>query len=619
MSEDSEEKKERLDVVLVAGMCAILAFIAVLFSIINQNSIFNSSLPLVSAGLFVSLFIVVRQGRRLWIRYSALHAQLAYISSHNVEFQILNAKGLAQKFNSFYESAVQSGTWMGFGSIVAVSPTKILALRENLGDPAASRALSGLISRIKSLFDEDAHVACLNDDILFVWTRNFSNKKFSALGSAMRDLLDKEIEVEEVQAKLLNAVGVVFLTVDCKDPYEALRRARVAVAAAKCEPSRLAVFNPHFDSVGKSRALLDSDLRSAILSKSLHMVYQPQVNEKNDIVGVEALMRWNHPERGMISPSIFVSIAEQGGYSDELDSFALDCALRDAANWPNLTVAINISPLQLRSANFCDEIERLCKFHRANSKLVELEITEGILVDQNPWVLINIKRLRSQGFKFSIDDFGTGYSNLGYLNRMPIDKLKIDQSFISGLGKQNDAISVLRAIISLAKSMDIKVIAEGVETEEQLRILKGEGCEYFQGYLFGRPSSVEGITGQIHGSDKATGSMTRFSTSADYPVKLDSRRMERLRSVMPCVISFGAFGERSDGVVRDIHRYGARVRPRCSAMAISDPVELIIDNDRFLAKIAWRNNREVGLQFLNSGISNEYAEGDSEYNDEVKN
>lgn len=504
---------------------------------------------------------------------------------------------------------------MGFGSVVAISPTKILALRESLGDPVAIRALNGLISRVKTLFDEGAHLACLNDDILFVWTQNFSHKKFSSLGSAMRDLLDKEIDVEEIQAKLINAVGVVFLTAHCTDPYEALRRARVAVAAAKCEPSRLAVFNPHFDSVGKSRALLDTDLRLAITNKSLRMVYQPQFNEKNEIVGVEALMRWNHPEKGMISPSVFVSIAEHGGYSDELDNFALDCALRDAANWPNLTVAINISPLQLRSANFCDELERLCKLHRATPKYVELEITEGILVDQSPWVLINIKRLRSQGFKFAIDDFGTGYSNLGYLNRLPIDKLKIDQSFIAGLGKQNDAISVLRAIKSLAESMDIKVIAEGVETEEQLKILKDEGYKYFQGYLFGRPSSVEGISSAISCSEKMSRATTWFPGLPEHSVKPDSRRLERVRAVMPCIISFGTFGEKSNGVVRDIHRYGARVRPSCSAMAISDPVELKIDNEKFFARIVWRNNREIGLQFLNPGITNEDTEISSKYID----
>ncbi|PZO04787.1 MAG: hypothetical protein DCF28_05255 [Alphaproteobacteria bacterium] len=507
---------------------------------------------------------------------------------------------------------------MGFGSIIAISPTKIISLRESLGDPVAIQALNGLICNIKSLFDEDAHVACFNDDCFFVWTRNFSHRKFSVLGSAMRDLLDKEIDVEDVQVKLLNAVGVVFLTVDCKDPYEALRRARVAVSAAKCEPSRLAVFNPHFDSVGKSKALLDADLRSAIMSKSLHMVYQPQFNAKNEIVGVEALMRWNHPERGMISPSIFVSIAEQGGYSDELDSFALDCALRDAANWPNLTVAINISPLQLRTANFCDEFERLCRFHRATPKFIEIEITEGVLVDQNPWVLINIKRLRSQGFKFAIDDFGTGYSNLGYLNRLPIDKLKIDQSFISGLGKQNDAISVLRAIISLAESMDIRVIAEGVETEEQFQILKTEGCEYFQGYLFGRPSSVDSIRDQISRCDGLVSPVPQSHILSDYSAKLESRRMKRVRSVIPCTISFGAFGEKSNGVVRDIHRYGARVRPSCSAMAVSDPVELRFDNELFLAKIAWRNDREIGLRFLNSGITNEDPESGPEYIDVFK-
>jgi len=224
------------------------------------------------------------------------------------------------------------------------------------------------------------------------------------------------------------------------------------------------------------------------------LYYQPIVTAQGTrIVGVEALLRWTHKERGSISPADFIPVAEQMGLIDTLSTFVLRRALDDARRWPELSIAINLSPVQVRDASIVDRVRMaLAESSMAPSRLV-LEITEGVLIDNPEEVLKRIEALHKLGVRIALDDFGSGYSNLGYLQRFPIDKLKIDKCFVDSLGHSaNDGV-IVHAIVALGRALGLTVLVEGVETEQQRVLLRLAGCDEMQGFLFARPGPAKAI------------------------------------------------------------------------------------------------------------------------------
>jgi EAL domain-containing protein (putative c-di-GMP-specific phosphodiesterase class I) len=219
----------------------------------------------------------------------------------------------------------------------------------------------------------------------------------------------------------------------------------------------------------------------------LEMAYQPQVNKRGVMMGVEALVRWTHPVRGVVPPAFFVRVAEECGLIAELGLFTLRRAFEDSRRWPDLKVAINVSANQLRMKEFLPRLSELVAELRVEPKRFELEITEGILLGDDPLTHESLRRLRQMGFSLALDDFGTGYSSLSYLQRYPINKIKIDRSFITNLGVDAEADAVVGAIVKLARALNLSVIAEGVETKDQRARLAAAGCSEIQGYLFSKP------------------------------------------------------------------------------------------------------------------------------------
>jgi len=276
---------------------------------------------------------------------------------------------------------------------------------------------------------------------------------------------------------------------------ELTRRAELARrAAAKKGPGALVAFTPEIDTVSADQKFIHRELPRALTANELEVHYQPIVAAGGGrIVGLEALLRWTHATRGSIGPAAFIPVAEQMGLMDTLGAFVLRRALQDAGRWPDLYVAVNLSPLQVRDASIVDLVRSALKESGIAPERLMLEITEGVLIDNPDEMLKRIEDLHALGVRIALDDFGSGYSNLGYLQRFPLDKLKIDRSFVIALGSSANGGVIIQAIVALGRALGLSVLVEGVETEQQRVLLRLAGCDEMQGFLFAKPAPAKAI------------------------------------------------------------------------------------------------------------------------------
>jgi EAL domain-containing protein (putative c-di-GMP-specific phosphodiesterase class I) len=246
------------------------------------------------------------------------------------------------------------------------------------------------------------------------------------------------------------------------------------------------------------RKLVEQDLREAIENENLHVLYQPIYNASGEkIIGVEALARWPHPTRGLVSPAEFIPVAEHSGLIIELGARVLRQACLDGMAWPGIGVAVNVSPLQFRQVDFVNVVERILSETGFDPARLELELTESTLLGNLDNAETAMRRLKALGVQLALDDFGTGYSSLLYLRRFPFDKLKIDRSFVLSIEKAPDAAAIVHAVVSLGRGLGMKVTAEGVETAEQHLFLRAAGVHYMQGFRFGTPSEPAEIARRL--------------------------------------------------------------------------------------------------------------------------
>ena len=269
-----------------------------------------------------------------------------------------------------------------------------------------------------------------------------------------------------------------------------IHRADIALRkAGQKSPSAIVVYEQAIDSVSSEQQFIRRDLPRALSARELELHYQPIVAAQGGrIVGVEALLRWNHASRGQIPPATFIPVAEQMGLMDTLGAFVLRRALDEAKRWPDLYIAVNLSPLQLRDRDIVELTHAALRETGVEPSRLMLEVTESVLIDNPDEVLERIEALRELGVRIALDDFGSGYSNLGYLQRFPFDKLKIDRGFVSVLGRSSNGGVIIQAIVALGRALGVSVLAEGVETEEQRVLLRLAGCDEMQGFLFAKPA-----------------------------------------------------------------------------------------------------------------------------------
>jgi diguanylate cyclase len=299
------------------------------------------------------------------------------------------------------------------------------------------------------------------------------------------------------------SIGIAAIDRRAGDAGDILRYADMALYRAKNEGrNRACIYDAAMDADLSQRKLLEGDLRHAIQNDKLAAAYQPIVNASGELmVGVEALARWTHPTAGVISPTEFIPIAEHSGLIVELGEWMLRRACLDGRDWPDLTVAVNVSPLQFRRSDFVDVVERILKETDFDPGRLELELTESTLLGNLETAELSMLRLKAIGVRFALDDFGTGYSSLLYLRRFPFDKLKIDSSFVRSIETAPDAAAIVHAVVSLGRGLGMRVTAEGVENAEQHLFLRAAGVHSMQGFRFGRPGTAADVSLRLASPD----------------------------------------------------------------------------------------------------------------------
>ncbi|HEY4857588.1 MAG TPA: EAL domain-containing protein [Xanthobacteraceae bacterium] len=291
------------------------------------------------------------------------------------------------------------------------------------------------------------------------------------------------------------SIGVAVAPYDGSTRDALTRRADLALRSAKRRARGTAVFfAAEMEAEFQERRFIKRELARALTARAFDMHYQPIVKaDAGDIVGVEALLRWNHPTRGFVPPSLFVPVAEEAGLMDRLGEFALRRALADATRWNGLYVCVNLSPVQVRDRALVDLVTTVLKETGFEPSRLVLEMTEGVLIENPDEINARLRELRGLGVQLALDDFGSGYSSLGYLQKLPFDKLKIDRSFVLGLSDSANGGVIIQAIVTLGRALGMGVVIEGVETEEQRVLLRLAGCSEMQGYLFAKPTAAADI------------------------------------------------------------------------------------------------------------------------------
>ena len=313
-----------------------------------------------------------------------------------------------------------------------------------------------------------------------------------ALAAKLCGALDTDIDIDGIPLRVRPTVGVAVFPQDGADVLTLVANADAALFRAKSEArGSIRFFELSMDKQLRDKRALQQDLRTAIVRGEIELHYQPQAYIDGEITGFEALVRWHHPRQGLVPPGVFIPLAEESGIIVELGEWILRTACREAASWPRpLSIAVNLSPVQFQHGDLAKLVHEILLETGLSPARLELEITEGVLIDDFNRAVSILRRLKALGVRIAMDDFGTGYSSLSYLQSFPFDKIKIDQSFIANLGHSQQAATIVRAVIALSRGLKMPVVAEGVETEEQVKFLAAEWCNEIQGYFVGRPKPI---------------------------------------------------------------------------------------------------------------------------------
>jgi diguanylate cyclase (GGDEF)-like protein len=368
-------------------------------------------------------------------------------------------------------------------------------VNDTLGHPVGDELLKLVAMRLRDCVGERDMVARLGgDEFAIVYGGVTRSERSSELAAKIIDCVSNPYEFDGKHIVIGTSIGIAHAPSDSANPDQLLKSADMALYLAKGDGRGThRFFEPEMDRRLQERLTLQTDLRLAIVNGELELYFQPLVAaETSRIVGFEALVRWNHPQRGLIMPSEFISLAEETGLILPLGEWVMRNACSQAVKWPkHVTVAVNLSPTQFRSGNIVQMAVSALATSGLSPTQLELEITESVLMQDADEALATLNQLRALGLRISMDDFGTGYSSLSYLQSFPFDKIKIDRTFIRNIANRDDCKSIVRAVTSMARSLKVKTVAEGVETKEQLDIVRAEGCDQIQGYYFGRPMKIE--------------------------------------------------------------------------------------------------------------------------------
>ncbi len=444
--------------------------------------------------------IVEREKSEAKTRYMALHDALTGLPNR-IDFR-----------HRLQDTLVNGDPKIGKGAVLFLDLDGFKAVNDQLGHLAGDAVLTIIAQRLKKCAANTDCVARLGGDEFAVLRSGAATpEELFELGNQMIRAVSLPCSIESHEAIVGASIGVTMLTEDDLDPSIILRRADVAMYQAKTNGRGAVYFYDRaMDREAEMRAALETDLRLAVTNGAFQLYYQPLVNlATHDIAGFEALIRWNHPTRGLISPNDFIPLAEEIGLIGRIGDWVIRTACAEAAQWPRaLKVAVNVSPIQFAKEHLVTTVMSALAQSRLAPSRLELEITESVLIDRTNRNSKILQQLRELGVRLSIDDFGTGYSSLNYLRNFRFDKIKIDRSFIRDIIDDQNCQAIVRAIGDIATKFGVLTTAEGVETTEQMDYLAAEHYTEGQGFLFGKPvpaSEVQQLLLEMQEPTRATG------------------------------------------------------------------------------------------------------------------
>jgi diguanylate cyclase (GGDEF)-like protein len=370
-------------------------------------------------------------------------------------------------------------------------------VNDTLGHPAGDELLCEVAKRLTEVVRGSDTVARLGgDEFAILHTQLGSERDISALCERIIQAISAPFDLIGSQVFVGISIGVARSDCDGFDRTELSRKADIALYGAKAEGrGRFAIFAEEMDTTIQIRRTMEGDLRSALAAgDQLKVCYQPKYDAASkSIVGIEALVRWRHPKRGLLSPTTFVPIAEETGLIEPIGEWVLEKACAAAVEWPSQTISVNVSAVQLRNPFFAHRVLQILGKTELDPARLELEITETSFMESIESCIPNLKMLRAVGIRVALDDFGTGYSSFAHLRSFDVDRIKIDKSFTLAIDNSGDSNAIIKAIVDLAHSTGIQITAEGVETTHQSQFLSAVGCDELQGFLMSRPLSLKAM------------------------------------------------------------------------------------------------------------------------------
>jgi diguanylate cyclase (GGDEF)-like protein len=460
--------------------------------------ILEKGLPLVL--VFLALMGLVARGLYGHARNGAnelvaSEGRASHMALHDLATGLPNERLFADRLNQAMAQARRAQRPM---SVLLIDLDPILEGYERAHAGAGDEWIVELAARLKETCRGADTFARLGPTRLAVIQPDGSAASGSALAERLLTAVKAPLRSAAGGLQVSACIGIAVAVGGQTDAAEILRQAQVALARAReLDGGQACFFEPEMDGALRLRKSLESDLRQALIDDALTVHYQPQVDRTGKIVGLEALARWDHPDRGLISPAIFIQVAEESGLIGVLGLFMVKRVLEHSLRWRHLRISINMSARQLKLPGLVDDIRALLAKFEVVGQRFEIEIHEEILAEDDGQVDAVLRRLGELGLTVALDNFGAGLSRLSHLARYPIDRLKIDRSFVAALGVDREADDIVSALVKLGRALELDVIAEGVETLEQRDRLFAAGCDMVQGFLLSRPLSADAMEALI--------------------------------------------------------------------------------------------------------------------------
>jgi diguanylate cyclase (GGDEF)-like protein/PAS domain S-box-containing protein len=411
-----------------------------------------------------------------------------------------NRRLLRDRLNQALHSSTRTGC---SGALLLIDLDNFKTINDTLGHLVGDMLLKNVADRLVKCVREGDTVSRLGGDEFVVLLEGLNHENSESatqaevVGEKIIEVLNRPYKLKDQVHHNTPSIGITIFNNHLVETDELFKQADIAMyQAKKAGRNTLRFFDTEMQDSVNARAEMEEDLRKALGNNEFHLYYQIQVDSEQNAIGAESLLRWDHPVRGFVSPALFIPLLEETGLILAIGAWVLETACSQLEAWKtdedtqHLVLAVNISAKQFRHPNFVSQVTSAIERHALNPSLLKLELTESLLLENFEFIVSSMNALNRIGIKFSLDDFGTGYSSLQYLKRLPLDQLKIDQSFVRDLVHDNSDQAIVRTIIAMANSLNLDIIAEGVESMEQHQLLMKKGCFSFQGFLFGRPVPI---------------------------------------------------------------------------------------------------------------------------------